>query len=118
MAGDPSPGTQAAILGYPLDGPFKAEPGRLGQTETVDTQNAYGQGHVLRTITALRGRVRPGNSGGPMVDGRGEVVATVFAALTGTAHPGGFAVPDRVVRAELARAVGQTGPVATGACAN
>ena len=48
-------GTSAAILGYPLDGAFDAEPGRLGQTETVDTQNAYGQGHVLRTITALRG---------------------------------------------------------------
>ena len=55
-----SPGTAAAILGYPLDGPFDAEPGRLGQTETVSTQNAYGQGHVMRSIAALRGRVRPG----------------------------------------------------------
>jgi S1-C subfamily serine protease len=118
MATDPSPGNPAAILGYPLDGPFDAEPGRLGQTETVDTQNAYGAGHVLRTITALRGRVRPGNSGGPMVDSGGAVLATVFAALTGTAHPGGFAVPDRVVRAEVAKAVGRTGAVATGACAN
>jgi S1-C subfamily serine protease len=113
-----SAGTSAAILGYPLDGPFDAEPGRLGQTETVNTQNAYGVGHVMRTITALRGRVRPGNSGGPMIDDQGAVVATVFAALTGTAHPGGFAVPDSVVRHDLARATGRTTPVGTGACAN
>ena len=100
----PHSGTPAAILGYPLDGAFDAQPGRLGQTETVDTQNAYGQGHVLRTITALRGEVRPGNSGGPMVDGRGQVVATVFAALTGTPRAGGFAVPNDLVRAALRHA--------------
>jgi S1-C subfamily serine protease len=113
-----APGTSAAILGYPLDGPFDAEPGRLGQTEAVDTQDAYGQGHVRRMITALRGRVRPGNSGGPMIDGRGRVVATVFAALTGTSSAGGFAVPDGVVRAELRQARAQAAPVGTGACAN
>ena len=49
---------------------------------------------MLRTITALRGRVRPGNSGGPVVDTHGRVMATVFAALTGTSRPGGFAVPE------------------------
>jgi S1-C subfamily serine protease len=114
----PASGTAAAILGYPLDGAFDAQPGRLGQTETVETQNAYGQGHVLRTITALRGKVRPGNSGGPMVDDRGEVVATVFAALTGTPRAGGFAVPNGLVRAALREAEGQSAPVPTGHCAN
>jgi len=116
--GDPQPGSSAAILGYPLDGPFDAEPGRLGQTETVDTQNAYGEGHVQRTITALRGRVRPGNSGGPMIDSQGQVVATVFAALTGTTRAGGFAVPNRLVRSDLAKAQASMAPVSTSACAN
>lgn len=111
------PGSSAAILGYPLDGPFDAEPGRVGQTETVSTQDAYGQGHVLRRITALRGRVRPGNSGGPMVNHGGQVVATVFAALTGTPRPGGFAVPNSVVRSELAKARGRTARAGTGPCA-
>jgi S1-C subfamily serine protease len=115
----PASGTAAAILGYPLDGAFDAQPGRLGQTETVDTQNAYGQGHVLRTITALRGRVRPGNSGGPMVNSRGQVLATVFAALTGTPRAGGFAVPDELVRSALRRAeAAGTQPVSTGQCAS
>lgn len=111
-------GTPAAILGYPLDGAFDAEPGRIGQTETVRTQNAYGEGHVQRSITALRGRVRPGNSGGPMVDAHGRVVATVFASITGTRHAGGFAVPNALVERQLAKAQRSAAVVATGHCAN
>jgi S1-C subfamily serine protease len=116
--GAPKVGTAVAILGYPLDGAFDAEPGRIGQTETVNTQNAYGEGHVLRAITALRGRVRPGNSGGPLIDARGQVMATVFAALTGTSRAGGFAVPNALVRADLRRAEAEMTPTGTGDCAN
>jgi S1-C subfamily serine protease len=116
--GSAPPGTSVAILGYPLDGAFDAEPGRVGETQTVSTQNAYGEGHVLRSITALRGRVRPGNSGGPLIDSRGHVVATVFAALTGTAHAGGFAVPNALVHADLRRAEVHPAPVSPGNCAN
>jgi S1-C subfamily serine protease len=118
LAANPRSGTAAAILGYPLDGSFDAEPGRIGQTNTVSTENAYGRGHVLRSITALRGRVRPGNSGGPMVDARGQVVATIFAALTGTARPGGFAVPNALVRTQLAQAMARGTAVSTGPCGN
>jgi S1-C subfamily serine protease len=116
MARAPRTGSAAAILGYPRDGPFDAEPGRLGQTETVETQNAYGEGHVLRSIVALRGKVRPGNSGGPMIDDNGQVVATVFAALTGTPRAGGFAVPNTLVRSELKTAESHMTQVGTGAC--
>ena len=111
-------GTPAAILGYPLDGTFDVEPGRIGQTETVSTEDAYGNGPVLRSITALRGRVRPGNSGGPMVDSHGHVVATVFAAITGSpTGEGGFAVPNALVSTQLARARGHVHSVPTGPCA-
>jgi hypothetical protein len=116
MARDAGSGTSAAILGYPLDGGFNAQPGRIGQTEVVNTQNAYGEGHVLRAITPLRGLVRPGNSGGPMVDARGRVVATVFAALTGNGRPGGFALPDSLVRDHVRGIDGRTPGVPTGGC--
>jgi S1-C subfamily serine protease len=111
-------GTAVAILGYPLDGAFNVQPGRLGQTGTVRTQNAYGQGDVARSITPLRGQIRPGNSGGPVVDSRGRVLATVFAAITGTARPGGFAIPDGIVVAQLRDARARhLRPVQTGRCA-
>ncbi len=117
MAPDPRIGEPAAILGYPLDGPFRARAARLGRVQQVDTQNAYGQGHVMRQIAALRGTVKPGNSGGPLVDGNGQVLATVFAAITGTSRPGGFAIPDGVVRSVVARGAAQRLPVSTGHCA-
>jgi S1-C subfamily serine protease len=113
LAEDTSAGISAAILGFPLNGPFDARPGRLGPTRRVRTSDAYGQGPVVRTMTALRGRVRPGNSGGPMVDGEGRVVTTIFAATT-SGQSGGYGVPNAVVGRALADA---REPVSTGPCA-
>jgi S1-C subfamily serine protease len=112
IARDPETGTSAAILGFPLNGPYDVRAGRLGQTREVVTQDAYGQGPVRRSIASLRGVVRSGNSGGPMVDGRGEVVTTIFAATT-SGPRGGYGVPNDVVREALA---GASGPVSTGQC--
>ncbi len=117
LASDPRAGTAAAILGYPEDGPFDVEPGRIGQTSLVSTEDAYGNGPVVRRITTLRGRVRPGNSGGPMVDSAGQVVATVFAAIVGpTGGDGGFAVPNALARAALAAGAARAGSVSTEGC--
>jgi hypothetical protein len=107
------PGTSAAILGFPENGPYDVEAGRLGQTTDIVTQDAYGRGPVRRRITSLRGLVRSGNSGGPMVDGQGRVVTTVFAATVADGGRTGFGVPDSVVRHELQSA---RGPVDTGPC--
>jgi S1-C subfamily serine protease len=120
LAADPAVGTAAAILGYPEDGGFNAQPGRLGDTSETSTQDAYGRGPVTRDVAALRGLVRPGNSGGPMIDSAGQVAATVFAEITNAPadHPGGFAVPDRVGAAELAKARAMHGTVSTESCAD
>jgi len=113
LATDPRSGTPAAILGYPENGPYDTQPGRLGATRTVLSQNAYGEGRVQRSITTLRGLVRSGNSGGPMVDGSGRVVTTIFAATVDAAEKGGYGVPNAIVRAALA---GARAPVSTGSC--
>jgi S1-C subfamily serine protease len=108
-----APGTSAAILGFPENGPYDVEPGRLGATATALTQDAYGRGPIRRRVTTLRGLVRHGNSGGPMVDGRGRVVATIFAAAERSGANEGYGVPDTIVRDALASA---DGPVDTGPC--
>jgi uncharacterized membrane protein required for colicin V production len=102
-----------------LDGPFNAQAGRIGQTQNVNTQDAYGNGPVQRSITSLRGHVRPGNSGGPMVDAAGRVVATVFAAITGGTGStrGGFAVPNALVRTQVGIARSRSEAVSTQGCA-
>jgi S1-C subfamily serine protease len=114
LASSPRSGTSAAILGFPGNGPYDVRAGRLGGTRDVITQDAYGQGPVRRSITSLRGAVRSGNSGGPMVDKEGEVVTTVFAATT-SGPRGGFGVPNALVRDALERAARSDG-VSTGPC--
>jgi S1-C subfamily serine protease len=109
----PVDGAAVAIVGYPEDGPLTSTPGRVGRTATVLSQNAYGHGPVSRTITALAGRVRHGNSGGPAIDTRGRVQASVFAARLTTS--GGFGTPSTIV-ADALRA--RQEPVSTGSCAD
>jgi len=101
------------ILGYPLDGPFNAQAGRIGETRSVSTDDAYGRGPVVRLLTAVRGLVRPGNSGGPVLGASGEVLTTIFAATTGGGPHGGYGVANATVEADLARA---RGPVSTEGC--
>ncbi len=114
IAPDPQSGATAAVLGYPENGPYAAAPARLGETRETIGEDSYGQGPVRRPIASLRGTVRSGNSGGPIVDSRGRVLGTVFAATT-TGTPGGFAVPNEVVEAAL----GETSSsVDTGPCAS
>ena len=109
---EPSSGTVVAIVGYPLNGPLDIEAGRIGRTEHVLTDDAYGHGPVDRKITSLAGIIRHGNSGGPAIDAEGNVQTTVFA--TKIDSPGGYGIPADVVRKDLAAV---NGPVSTGACA-
>jgi S1-C subfamily serine protease len=112
IAPDPPRDTGGAVLGYPENGPYTVSPARLGDTSTVISEDSYGNGPIQRSIAFLRGSVRSGNSGGPLVDSRGRAIATVFAATT-SGPPGGFAIPNDVIRSALTNTAT---PVDTGPC--
>jgi S1-C subfamily serine protease len=112
LASRPRRGESGAVLGYPENGSFTITPARFGSTQTVISEDSYGRGPLRRRMSSMRGDVRSGNSGGPLVDAAGRVMATVFAATT-SGPPGGYGVPDGVVRRAL---VGVGGPVDTGPC--
>ncbi len=76
-------GDEAAVIGYPGNGPLTFTPARLGRTGLVTSEDSYGRGPVQRRMTPFRADVRSGNSGGPVVDLNGDVVTTVFAASSG-----------------------------------
>jgi S1-C subfamily serine protease len=112
-------GSSGAILGYPENGPFDVQPARIGRTQDVITQNAYGQGPVTRLLTPLRGLVRPGNSGGPLVDDDGQVLTTVFAATVDSKVRGGYGVANETVAGVLREAAAhqrERSLVSTGPC--
>ena len=94
----PGYGDAGAVLGYPGDGPFTAEPARVGSTATLFSPN-YAGSIVSRSITSLRGKVRPGDSGGPVVNEHGAVELTVFGAKKGTDV--GFGSSSELARALL-----------------
>jgi S1-C subfamily serine protease len=106
-------GTPGAVIGYPENGPLTVQPARIGPTITALSQDAYGRGPLRRKITTLRGEVRSGNSGGPLVDGDGRVLTTIFASSVSGGARTGYGVPDTVVTDALARARGAVG---TGPC--
>jgi S1-C subfamily serine protease len=107
----PDYGDTGAVLGYPADGPFKAEPVRVGSTATLFSPN-YAGAVVSRSITSLRGKVRPGDSGGPIVNGAGAVELTVFGAKKGTDV--GYGSSSELARALLELRAQSS--VSTGAC--
>jgi S1-C subfamily serine protease len=115
LAAAAASGSPGAILGYPENGSFDARPGRIGTTQRILTDDAYGRGPASRLLTPLRGLVRPGNSGGPLVGRDGRVLTTVFASTTGGGPAGGYGVANATVAGVLAGA-GQM--VGTGECSS
>ena len=108
------PGTSAAVLGFPENGPYDVRPARLGQTATVVSQDAYGRGPVQRAITSVRGAGAPRQLGRA---GRGRHAGGWWRRSSPrrpAAGRTGYGVPDSVVRSALGRV---RGPVDTGPCA-
>jgi len=104
-------GEEVVLLGYPRDGPLTATAATAGLPRKLLAPDAYGTGRSLRSVVPLRGPVRRGESGGPVVDARGEVVAMMFAsARDGDA---GFAVPVEEVLQGLESPLR---PVSAGPC--
>ena len=70
----------AIVVGYPQDGPFRADAARVIRTQDARGKDIYQQADVVREIYSVRGLVRQGNSGGPLIDTDGRVLGVVFAA--------------------------------------
>jgi S1-C subfamily serine protease len=102
---------EVVLLGYPHDGPLTAAAATAGVPIKILTPDAYGRHLGLRTVVPLRGAVQRGDSGGPVVDAAGRVVAMMFAASEDGA--GGFGVPVRDVLSALESPLE---PVSPGPC--
>ena len=88
---------QVVILGYPRDGALTGTAATAGAPRSVVAPDAYERRVSERAIVPLRGKVQPGESGGPVVDAHGGVVAMVFAGAKKSAN--GYSVPvDLVLR--------------------
>ncbi|SDD85019.1 MarP family serine protease [Actinokineospora iranica] len=115
--GDATSGQDGIVLGYPLDGPYTASPARVRDRIPLRGPDIYDSATVNRDVFTLRAKVLSGNSGGPLVNTRGEVIGVVFGAAVDNSETG-FALTAAEIRPEVGQAPSMVQPVGTGRCAS
>ena len=115
FAGPAHTADSAIVLGYPQDGPFRADSARIRGRQRARGPNIYQSATVDRDIYALRARVRPGNSGGPLVSTTGRVLGVVFASAADDPETG-YALTSAEVARDAAAGRGATARVGTRSC--
>lgn len=115
FAGDASSGDTAVVVGYPEDGPFTATAARVRERITAVGRDIYQSRNVRRDVYALRAKVRPGNSGGPLLATNGRVAGVIFAAAADDSETG-YALTADEVRGVAADGARRTTAVSTQPC--
>lgn len=112
---DAGRGADAVIVGYPLDGPLTANAARIRDRQEIRGPNIYNNRTVDRDAYTVRGTVRSGNSGGPLLRPDGQVYGVIFAAALDQTQTG-FALTADEVAPDARAGVQATTPVDTGGC--
>jgi S1-C subfamily serine protease len=111
-------GTKGAVIGYPGGGPEQESPAVIDGTITAEGRDIYSSNTVTRQIFVLTAKVRPGNSGGPLVDLEGHVLGLVFATSAGDPNQA-YALTDDEISSDIRDAQAHPSPKDTSkyACA-
>lgn len=108
-------GTPGGVLGYPGGGPFEADSAAVLDEFTALGRNIYNQGQTARDVYSIQAKVVPGNSGGPLVNLKGDVIGVIFATSTSYDNTG-YALSLHAVMNEIAQAKAANQPASTGSC--
>jgi S1-C subfamily serine protease len=72
-------GTSGGVFGYPGGGPLEISPFQVGEEITAVGTDIYDSSRSERNVLVLAADLGPGDSGGALVDPRGQVVGVAFA---------------------------------------
>lgn len=113
FAPDASRGDPGVVAGYPENGGLDLRAATVAERVRAQGQDIYGTSLSTRDIYALRSKVRPGNSGGPLLTTEGKVSGVIFARSTSDAGTG-YALTVDEVRQQAKQGLRATQPVDTG----
>ena len=108
-------GANAIVLGYPLNGPYNAQPARISEAGPITGPAIDDSAEVTREIYTIRALVRRGNSGGPLMAPNGEVLGVIFAVARDDRNLG-FALTAKEAAGPAGLGAERTAAVETGAC--
>lgn len=109
-------GEDAVALGYPEAGPFNASAERIREVIQLRGPGIYPGTAVTREVYTVRGSIRQGNSGGPLINSKGEVLGVVFGAAEDPASETGFVLTADQVKPGLAESERLSNAVDTQSC--
>lgn len=108
-------GTDAVVLGYPGGGPFTATPARIREVIELQGPDIYRTTTLKREVYVIRGAIRQGESGGPLLGLDRRVLGISFGAAVDEPDTG-FVLTAKQISALMLEGVGATRPVQTGGC--
>jgi S1-C subfamily serine protease len=108
-------GDDAIVAGYPLDGPYSLTSARVRALIQLRGPNIYSDSTVTREVYTIRGQVRPGNSGGPLLRKDGAVLGVIFGAAIDESDVG-FALTAAEVAPVVRAGLTDQTPASTEAC--
>ena len=112
---DLSRGDSGVVAGFPLDGPYQLDAARVREVVDARGSDIYGRPGTSREVYSLYAKVRPGNSGGPLLSTDGRVVGVIFAKSLDDDSTG-YALTMDEAQPVLDAAASAATPVDTGAC--
>ena len=107
------PGQVAASVGYPDDQPLTLRPARVRDQQSWQSADIWGDGRYEHDALVIRGVVRGGNSGGPLVDVDGQVLGVIVASSRADDDTGYVLTADQVAAAYRVARSGSTTPATT-----
>jgi S1-C subfamily serine protease len=108
-------GTDVLVLGYPGGGPFVATPARVRRVMGLLGPDIYRTTTVDREVYVIRGPIRRGGSGGPLIDLNGHVLGISFGTALDDPDTG-FVLTAKQIFTLMVDGVAASAPVETGAC--
>ncbi|TDC22183.1 MarP family serine protease [Streptomyces sp. 8K308] len=96
LADDAGTGDPAVVAGYPENGGLDVRAATVAGRTNAQGQDIHGDSVVVRDIYTIRGLVRPGNSGGPLLTTDGQVFGMVFARSVTDQETGYVLTADQI----------------------